>query len=242
MRRQRRRGLLALGGCGRRTAYESDRETDDEKMLKRTQAWDTFDTASTAGLSVIEEEQSSHEDVGVAVTKTAARDDTPSTVRNCSSLLDDDEEEDEESVANSVDSSPKMQRKLVDFDDTPSSRSRDNHQKNSRHEESSASSPPRIIRTHRSQPCMIGIAASTQCINVSTVDMPQHRETALRTGTETASQVVEPLSCREKIEQVRQHTDKSCLWPSMTHTHPPPHIYITASTRMRPRTSFSYVG
>ncbi|EJK76372.1 hypothetical protein THAOC_01868 [Thalassiosira oceanica] len=178
-------------------------ETDDEKSLKRSQAWDTFDTESTAGLSVIEEEQS-REDMGdVVPPKTGAREDTPSTARNCSSLLDDDDdEEDEEIEANSIDSSPKMQRKRVHFD-TPSPRSVYCCQKSPTVQES-ASSPPRIIRTHGFLPSMIGKINSTR---------PQSRGTSIRSqpGMEVASQVVEPLSCREKIEQPALACDQERL-------------------------------
>ncbi|EJK45665.1 hypothetical protein THAOC_35713 [Thalassiosira oceanica] len=181
-------------------------ETDNEKSLKRSQAWDTFDTESTAGLSVIEEEQS-REDMGTVVPpKTGAREDTPSTARNCSSLLDDDDdEEDEEIEANSIDSSPKMQRKRVHFD-TPSPRSVHCRQKSPMAQES-ASSPPRIIRTHGFLPSMIGKINSTR------QQSPQSRGTSIRSqpGMEVASQVVEPLSCREKIEQPALACDQERL-------------------------------
>ena len=199
MRRRQRRSF-AVGGW--RAVGKSGIETDDEKMLKRTKAWDTFDTESTAGLSVIEEEHSSQEDM-VVPPKTGARDDTPLAARNCPSLLDDDdEEEDEEREGSSIDSSPKMQRKRVDFVTTPSGTC----------DHRSASSPPRIVRTHRFLPLVI---TSTH------QQSPQSRATSIRSqpGTETASQVVEPLSCREKIEQVGRSAFKTCSRQIMTLTH-----------------------
>ena len=175
-------------------------ESDGEKRPKGTQAWGTFDTQSTVGpLLPIEEEHSSHEDMRVtSPTKTGAWDDTPPTVRNCSSLLDDEDDEDE-SEANSIDSSPKIRRKRIDFD-TPSTRSGDCRPITPTTEES-ASSPQHIIRAHH-LPYMMGGQ-----ITLTHQQSPQSRDTSI----ETANQVVEPLSCREKMEQVRQIADKTCL-------------------------------